>query len=268
MIKYLDLEASGTVAPLPKRIAKVHAYILNAFHELEIDVKDKSVLSDEVLKGRHSHVDSAYMKQVEEACLRDDRVQAEIKSLKLPENATVIVEPWTYATDGMNDMSSRITMCWFYMRMSEHLDANYYAYPLDIVAEVSETLEVIKIYRLPTSAINDEDEPTSKMYDQGKVHSSSEYHPDLNTQRRTTTKPLQIIQPEGPSFKIEGNKIEWEKWTMRVGFNYREGLTLHDIRYDNRSLFYRLSLSEMFVPYGDPRYAIHFQQPSFSAHSY
>ena len=40
---------------------------------------------------------------------------------------------------------------------------------------------------------------------------------------------------------------------MRVGFNYREGLTLHDIRYDGRSLFYRLALSEMFVPYGDPR---------------
>jgi primary-amine oxidase len=40
---------------------------------------------------------------------------------------------------------------------------------------------------------------------------------------------------------------------MHIGFNYREGLTLHDIRYANRSLFYRLSLSEMFVPYGDPR---------------
>lgn len=40
---------------------------------------------------------------------------------------------------------------------------------------------------------------------------------------------------------------------MHVGFNYREGLTLHDIRYDGRSLFYRLSLAEMFVPYGDPR---------------
>ena len=34
---------------------------------------------------------------------------------------------------------------------------------------------------------------------------------------------------------------------------YREGLTLHDITYDGRSLFYRLALSEMFVPYGDSR---------------
>ena len=65
--------------------------------------------------------------------------------------------------------------------------------------------------------------------------------------------PYQVVQPEGPSFSVEGQKVSWEKWSFRVGFNYREGLTLHDIRYDDRSLFYRLSLAEMFVPYGDPR---------------
>lgn len=52
---------------------------------------------------------------------------------------------------------------------------------------------------------------------------------------------------------VEGNHVAWEKWSFRVGFNYREGQTLHDIRYDGRSVFYRLSLAEMFVPYGDPR---------------
>jgi hypothetical protein len=35
------------------------------------------------------------------------------------------------------------------------------------------------------------------------------------------------------------------------------GVTLHDLRFDGRSTFYRLSLSEMFVPYGDPRNPIH-----------
>ena len=36
-------------------------------------------------------------------------------------------------------------------------------------------------------------------------------------------------------------------WTVR------EGPVLHDIKYDNRPLFYRVSMSEMTVPYGDPR---------------
>jgi primary-amine oxidase len=144
--------------------------------------------------------------------------------------------------------------CWFYLRLTAHKDANYYAYPLDVCAEVSEDLEVTKIYRLPTSG-NEQTHNEIRSFDRRKIHATdaSEYHPDLRSSPRTTTKPYQVVQPEGPSFQINGHRVSWEKWTFRVGFKYREGLTLHDIRYDGRSLFYRLSLAEMFVPYGDPR---------------
>jgi primary-amine oxidase len=112
---------------------------------------------------------------------------------------------------------------------------------------------VLKIFYLPFGTSN-EISSTATPYDPKKIHDSSiEYHPDLVKEHRTTTKPYHVSQPEGPSFAIEGNHITWEKWTVRVGFNYREGLTLHDVRYGGKSLFYRLSLSEMFVPYGDPR---------------
>lgn len=131
---------------------------------------------------------------------------------------------------------------------------NYYAYPLDLCAEVDEDLKVTKVYRLPLSPdgrVSNEQRP----FDHDRIHpaAASEYHPDLRPSPRTATKPYHVVQPEGPSFTIEGQKVSWEKWSFRVGFNYREGLTLHDIRYDGRSLFYRLSLAEMFVPYGDPR---------------
>lgn len=42
-------------------------------------------------------------------------------------------------------------------------------------------------------------------------------------------KPLNIVQPEGPSFQVHGNEISWQKWNMRVSFNYREGLVLHNV---------------------------------------
>lgn len=139
------------------------------------------------------------------------------------------------------------------MQLSSHPDANHYAYPLDLCVEVSGDARVLKIYYLPYGTSNEISE-TAKAYDQKKIHGSSiEYHPDLVPEHRTTTKPYHVSQPQGPSFVTEGNLILWEKWTVRVGFNYREGLTLHDVRYDGQSLFYRLSLSEMFVPYGDPR---------------
>lgn len=140
------------------------------------------------------------------------------------------------------------------MRLSDNPDANYYAYPLDLCAEVSEHLKVTKIYRLPSSEderIHNLDRP----YDHRKVQDTSltEYHPELRPPPRGTTKPLHVTQPEGPSFTVEGNLLTWEKWRLRVGFNYREGLVLHDVHYDNRSMLHRVSLSEMFVPYADPR---------------
>ncbi|KAH7137953.1 copper amine oxidase [Dendryphion nanum] len=226
----------------------------NELFEIHVDLGKESIIKQQHLKGKHSYIDSSYMKEVEVACMGNEEVKSQIRSLDLPLGASVIVEPWAYATDGMSDMSQRITMCWFYLRLSEHLDANYYAYPLDICAEVSETLEVTKVYRLPSST-NERIHDEIRSFDRRKIYPStaSEYHPDLRPNPRNSTRPLQVVQPEGPSFKISGNEVDWEKWTFRVGFNYREGLTLHDVRYDGRSLFYRLSLAEMFVPYGDPR---------------
>lgn len=66
-----------------------------------------------------------------------------------------------------------------------------------------------------------------------------------------------MVQPDGPGFDISGNLIEWEKWRFRVGFNWREGMVLHDVTFDGREVLYRMALSEMFVPYGDPRAPLH-----------
>jgi primary-amine oxidase len=74
---------------------------------------------------------------------------------------------------------------------------------------------------------------------------------------RSDLKPLEIRQPEGASFTVEGHQVAWQKWRFRVGFNVREGLVLYDIRYEDggrlRSIMHRASLAEMVVPYGDPR---------------
>lgn len=74
---------------------------------------------------------------------------------------------------------------------------------------------------------------------------------------RETMKPLNITQPEGASFTMKDNILEWENWSIRVGFNGREGLTLHDISFRDqgvkRSILNRASVSEMVVPYGEPQ---------------
>ena len=55
-----------------------------------------------------------------------------------------------------------------------------------------------------------------------------------------------MLQPEGPSFNVTDNQlIEWQKWRFRVSFNPREGVVIHDVHYDGRSVVYRMAFSEM-----------------------
>jgi primary-amine oxidase len=73
---------------------------------------------------------------------------------------------------------------------------------------------------------------------------------------RADLRPLAITQPEGVSFELSGHALAWQKWRMRIGFNAREGLVLHTIGYEDRGrvrpILHRASVSEMWVPYGDP----------------
>lgn len=96
-------------------------------------------------------------------------------------------------------------------------------------------------------------------------------HPDTTGPMRDTMKPLEIRQPEGASFTMADNILEWENWSIRVGFNGREGLTLHDISFDDRgtkrSILNRASVAEMVVPYGEPQ-PTHDWQNYFDAGEY
>lgn len=44
----------------------------------------------------HSNGDGAEIIEIEKICLADERVQAEIAKLQLPEGAVVISDPWIY----------------------------------------------------------------------------------------------------------------------------------------------------------------------------
>ena len=54
----------------------------------------------------------------------------------------------------------------------------------------------------------------------------SSYLPEDVGPARTDLRPLEITQPEGPSFTVEGNLVKWQRWSLRVGFDPYEGLTL------------------------------------------
>jgi primary-amine oxidase len=84
---------------------------------------------------------------------------------------------------------------------------------------------------------------------------------------RTSLRPIEITQPEGPSFDVAGDVVRWENWAFRVGFDPREGLVLQQISFADRPLVYRASIAEMVVPYADPS-PVRFWQNYFDAGEY
>jgi primary-amine oxidase len=74
---------------------------------------------------------------------------------------------------------------------------------------------------------------------------------------RDDLKPLEIIQPEGPSFDVNGWEVRWQRWRLRLGFTAREGLVLHTVGYEDagqvRPILWRASVAELFIPYADPQ---------------
>ncbi|KAF2201208.1 hypothetical protein GQ43DRAFT_480907 [Delitschia confertaspora ATCC 74209] len=261
VIPYLEAEHSKKSRPTISRKAFINYYIRNTnkFHEAIVNLSSGKILNNVLLGPNfHANGDGDEIIAIEKIALEDESVKAEIAKLKLPEGTVVISDPWIYGSDGIND-DERLYQCFLYMRdpmNPSEADSNHYALPLPISPVITtENMKVIRIDILPTGADN-----TIKELQPYQIKPPNEYIPEYQT-LRTDLKPLNVVQPEGASFKItrEGTSstLSWQKWNFRIGFNQREGMVLYDVRYDNRSLFYRMSLSDMNIPYADPRHPFH-----------
>lgn len=178
----------------------------------------------------------------------------EIESAEL-----VMVDPWSAGYFGIEeDEGKRVARALAWVRRFPN--DNGYAYPLTgLIAVVDlNKMEVLRIEDYGVKPLP----PTDANYTP-ETTDTIRFRKDL--------KPLEIIQPEGPSFEVDGHHIRWQKWDFRFSFTPREGLVLHTVGYDDkgkiRPILYRASLAEMVVPYGDPTNA-HNRQNAFDAGEY
>jgi primary-amine oxidase len=92
--------------------------------------------------------------------------------------------------------------------------------------------------------------------DTGVVPMSTSEGTYLPAETRPAPRPLITSQPEGVDFTISGNELAWDNWKLHFRVEQRDGLILSRIRYNDhgreRSIVYRASLAELFVPYADP----------------
>jgi primary-amine oxidase len=156
--------------------------------------------------------------------------------------ALVHIEAWSIgdmAPEGLAGRRLVWTPCWV---KSDPQD-NHYAHPIRGLHAIVD-LQAMEVVKLEDHGITPLP-PQAGNYAEADVGG---YRADL--------RPLEVVQPEGPSFEIDGWQVRWQKWRLRVGFNQREGLTLHEVGYEDsgrvRPIAHRLSIAELVIPYGDP----------------
>jgi primary-amine oxidase len=240
---------------------RARAMILNRDTGRSFDVivdleADKVVSTTEITDGS-APVLVAEFELVPELIKKDPRYIEALAKRGITDMAKVQIDPW--GVGNMYDVEvegRRMAGSVSYYR--EFPDDNGYAHPIEgVIAVVDiQAREVVAVHDFGVRPMNPE---------------LCNYTADANQPMRTDVAPLEITQPEGVGFRLDGPELTWQKWRFRINMHPLEGLVLHAVEYRDgdgyRSIMHRGSLSEMVVPYGDPS-SEHFWRSAFDVGEY
>jgi primary-amine oxidase len=223
--------------------------------EIVVDLTEDAVRSWEEIPNAQPPVLWEEWDEAEAAAKGDPRFVEACRARGIEDLTHVFVDPVSAGNFGFeHEQGRRLVRGVAYWRRDE--TDNGYAYPIEGLIPIVDlnSREVVELWNL--------EEPRPLPPTHGRYDAAS-----IDEPVRADLKPLDVVQPEGPSFTVEGNELRWQKWRMRITMHSREGLVLHDVAYDGRPVLYRAALSEMVVPYGDPSQA-HFWKGVFDAGEY
>lgn len=177
----------------------------------------------------------------------DPRWQEAMRARGVTDFSLAMIDPWASSWTGPEDDPAvrRIVrpLTWVRAAPGEH----GYARPVEglivtVDLDAGEVVDVADHGIVPFP-------PQPGNYEAEWIHAPDNV-PRVESVREVET--WDVVQPDGPSFTVDGHAVSWQKWTLRIGFTPREGLVLHQIAYAGRPIVHRAGLAEMYVPYGDP----------------
>lgn len=245
----------------------------NTPHKLTVELspdfgtsQEPTVISCEPLPGIQPVLTPADCMLAEKIVKADTQVQSLLQSQYALDSGNIVCDPWSVhlsedAISGEDAVvaattshqvlkNMRLVQTFLYADPDgQGAIHNHYANPLHLLPVVDlVSRRVISIHgrkrvpppKLPSDRVN---------YHKETLQQNTYLQKSVNT---NLLKPLDVVQKMGPSFVIDGHHVSWFKWKFRVGFNYREGVTLHDVAFNDKKVLRRASLVEMAVPYADP----------------
>ena len=208
---------------------------------LDVQVDSASALhSFKHISGVQARIVAEEFAATDKLVKADQRFQDACALRGITDMSRVLVESWAAGNFGLaEEQGERIAYC--YCWLSNDAGDNRYGRPIGNLHPVVD-LRTRQIIRIDDFGVIDMPPDTAAIR--------------ATEGLRTDIKALDIVQPDGPGFTVDGYGVEWQKWKLRVGFDIREGLVLHTISYQDkdrqRPIMHRVSMPEMVVPYGDP----------------
>ena len=245
-----DRPAPGQAAdPGPDAAVPREAFVVlleprqHATYEAVVSLTTGSLLSWRLVPDARAPLMAAEYAACQVVTRADAQIIAGLERRGITDPAEVHVEPWSIGTFAAPEEADR-RLVWTLLFHREQPDDNPYAKPIHGLHAVVDydDMTVVRVEDLGVVPVP----PGSGAY---AAHRVGPLRDDL--------KPLEIIQPEGPSFDVRGWEVRWQRWRLRLGFNAREGLVLHTVGYEDqgrvRPVLWRASVAELFIPYADPR---------------
>jgi primary-amine oxidase len=209
--------------------------------EATLDLTAATVTEVAVIPGVQAAITVEEYLECEQVVRADPGFRAALQARGITDFDLVTVEAWGLGGFGDPSDGDR-RLAWTPTWLRHHPEDNPYAHPIEGLYAIVDlnTMQVVRI----------EDHGATTM-----PQASGDYRPEAIGAPRTDLRPLEITQPEGPSFTVDGWQVSWQRWRLRVGFTPREGLVLHTLGFEDggriRPVLHRASFAELVIPYGD-----------------
>jgi Cu2+-containing amine oxidase len=215
-------------------------------YEAVVSLNNGEVVSWERLPDAVPHIPDMDVREAEEATIQSEEFREAARKRGVEEFDNVIVDPWPvnaseFVPEEIQDRRLARGLSW----VGRDEKDNAYSRPLEGI-HVFIDLDEMEVVEVVDNGVVDEESPLPP--------DRADFRAD-QVETRDDREHLDVVQPDGVSWEVDGWEVDWQKWSFRVGWTDREGLVLHDITYDDdgeeRKILHRMSASAMAVPYGD-----------------
>jgi primary-amine oxidase len=236
-----QLAAWRAGGPAPPREAALVVLAGGRTHEAIVALDGDALVAWQHVPGVQAAITADEFAESEAAVKADPAFRRALEQRGLRELDLVMIDTWTVGR--FEEPGRRVGRALAWLRRDLTGD-NGYARPIGgLIALVD--LDSMQVVRIDDHGAL----PVPEEHGDYRNGGGRPYRDDL--------RPIEVAQPEGSSLELDGHALSWGPWRVRIGFNPRESLTLHELAFDAgdgagpRPIAHRLSIAELAIPYAD-----------------